>query len=295
MLVESPMSTVSSLSSTAFDPRPLTGDLEPALAAIRNRWRCEATTAVILGSGLGDLADEIEEEAAIAYRDIPGFAHSTALAHKGRLVCGQLEGQPLVVLQGRCHLYEGHPLLRITFPTRVLAALGIRTLVVTNAAGGINPSFTTGDVMLIEDHINLMGFGNQWPAPGTPAENRTMPVRKLPVYDCELARQAMLVARQSNFALQRGVYVAVTGPCYETRAEYRAFRRLGGDCVGMSTVPEALTAAGLGLSVLGLSTITNVARPDAPQVVSAEEVVEVAASALPKVRAIVHGLLTAKF
>lgn len=291
MLVENPIPAAPGPDATAFDLRPATGDLELALAAIRHRWRCEATTAVILGSGLGDLADEIDEEAAIAYRDIPGFTHSTALAHKGRLICGQLGGQPVVILQGRCHLYEGQPLSKITFPTRVLAALGIRNLLVTNAAGGLNPGYAIGDVMLIQDHINLMGVGSQWPAPAKPPEECPTPVRQPAIYDRELALQAMQAARQSNFILQRGVYVAVTGPCYETRAEYRAFRRMGGDCVGMSTVPETLTAARLGLRVLGLSTVTNVARPDAPQIVSADEVVEVAASALPKVRAIVRGLL----
>lgn len=252
-----------------------------AVSAIQRRWSCQASTAIILGTGLGELADEVAAKAIIPYREVPGFPQSTALAHKGRLVCGKLAGQPVVMLQGRCHLYEGYPLAAVTFPTRVLHALGIRTLIVTNAAGGINPQYAIGDVMLIDDHINLM-----WQSV---ASRGARPQR---LYDCELGDAARRIARASNFPLHRGVYVAVTGPSYETRAEYRAFRRIGGDCVGMSTVPEVLTAAALGMRVLGLSTVTNVARPDAPQTVSAEEVVHIAATALPKVRAIVHGILS---
>jgi len=265
-------------------------NLGPAVDAIRARWSGEAATAVILGTGLGDLADEVAAESIIPYREVPGFPHSTALAHKGRLVCGTLAGQPVVMLQGRCHLYEGYPLSAVTFPTRVLYALGIRTLIVTNAAGGINPQFSVGDVMLIDDHINFL-----WRAGGVSLPVASQgPARRARYYDTALGQHALSLARRGNFPLHRGVYVAVTGPSYETRAEYRAFRRIGGDCVGMSTVPEVLTAAALGLRVLGLSTVTNVARPDAPQTVSAEEVVHVAATALPKVRAIVHGLLAAE-
>jgi purine-nucleoside phosphorylase len=260
-----------------------------AVAEIRRRWKGDARTAVILGSGLGDLADEVAAEAIISYREIPGFPHSTALAHKGRLVCGTLAGRQVVMMHGRCHLYEGYGLDRVTLPARVLCALGIEQLVVTNAAGGVNPSFTVGDVMLIEDHINLMWVGGTLPldpaAPGRTSRPRAR------LYDEQLASEALAIARREDFVLQRGVYVALTGPSYETRAEYRAFRRLAGDCVGMSTVPEVLVAAAAGVRVLGLSTVTNVARPDAPQKVSADEVVEVGKLALPKVRAIVKGIL----
>jgi purine-nucleoside phosphorylase len=255
---------------------------------IRNRWPCDATTAVILGTGLGELAEEVAAEAVIPYGEIPGFPCSTALAHKGRLVCGKLDGRPVVMMQGRCHLYEGYPLAVVTFPTRVLAALGIRTLIVTNAAGGINPQYAVGDVMLIEDHINLMWLPLLRQASSLPAIRSRGAVR---LYDAALAERSLEISRASNFPLHRGVYVAVTGPSYETRAEYRAFRRIGGDCVGMSTVPEVLTAASLDIRVLGLSTVTNVARPDAPQIVSAEDIVHVATSALPKVRALVYGLM----
>jgi purine-nucleoside phosphorylase len=259
--------------------------VDAAAAEIRGRWDCPAKTAVILGTGLGELADQIDAHQTIPYREIPGFPRSTALAHKGRLVCGQLGGTPVIAMQGRCHLYEGYSLAQVTLPARVLIALGIETLIVTNAAGGVNPDYSTGDVMLIDDHINLMWLGA---ALGNIVKlDAPRPAR---LYDAGLATHAEQIARRGDFPLRRGVYLAVTGPSYETRAEYRAFRRLGADCVGMSTVPEVLVAAAAGLKVLGLSTITNVARPDAPQTVSAEEVVEVAAAALPKVRAIIQGL-----
>jgi len=252
-----------------------------AALMVRAAWKREAKTAVILGTGLGDLADEIAVETTIPYRDIPGFPRSTALAHRGRLVCGRLRESPVIMMQGRCHLYEGYALAQITLPTRMLVALGIQTLIVTNAAGGVNPDYCVGDVMLIDDHINLMWLR------GTGPESSPRPR----MYDAELARKAEQIARRGDFPLRRGVYLAVTGPSYETRAEYRAFRRMGADCVGMSTVPEVLVAAAAGIKVLGLSTVTNVARPDAPQIVSAEEVVEVAATAQPRVRAIVHGVV----
>jgi purine-nucleoside phosphorylase len=260
-----------------------------AVAEIRRHYAEHAATAVILGSGLGELADEVQAKAVISYREIPGFPHSTALAHKGRLVCGTLAGQPVIMLQGRCHLYEGYSPAQVTLPTRTLCELGIRRLIVTNAAGGVNPNFAVGDVMLIDDHINLMWLGGTWPLDPAAPGRVSRPHARL--YDEALASNALAVARRGNFPLQRGVYIALTGPSYETRAEYRAFRRLGGDCVGMSTVPEVLTAAAAGVRVLGLSTVTNVARPDTPTTVSAEEVVEVGKLARPKIAALVRGIL----
>jgi purine-nucleoside phosphorylase len=263
-----------------------------ALAAdtIRRRWSCEAETAVILGTGLGDIADELSHAQIIPYHDIPGFPCSTALAHKGQLVCGELNGAPLLTMQGRCHRYEGYRATDLVFPTRVLLALGIRTLIVTNAAGGLNPDYTMGDVMLIDDHIDLLWLGRQLYRE-TASIGR--PIRpSVHLYDRELATAAIAAARRADFTLHRGVYVAVTGPSYETRAEYRAFRRIGGDCVGMSTVPEVLAAAAAGVKVLGLSTVTNVACPDAPKKVTAEEVVEVARVALPRVRTILNAIVS---
>ncbi|MCI0360201.1 MAG: purine-nucleoside phosphorylase [Planctomycetaceae bacterium] len=259
------------------------------MAAIRARWSGQAPFAVILGTGLGELADDVDAKAIMSYRDIPGFPRSTALAHKGRLVCGTLGGRPIIVLQGRCHLYEGYRVHELCIPVRVLASLGVQTLVVTNAAGGLNPGYSVGDVMAIDDHICLMGLPGLAPLP--PICRERIPRARTRLYDEGLIRRAIDLASASGFQLQCGVYVGVTGPSYETRAEYRAFRRIGGDCVGMSTVPEVLTAAGCGMRVLGLSTVTNVARPDAPEIVSADEVAHVAATTLPKVRQIVHGLI----
>jgi len=262
-----------------------------AAEAIRRRWSCESRTAVILGTGLGELADEVSASATLSYRDIPGFPHSTALAHKGRLVCAELGGMPVIMMQGRCHLYEGYSRDDLTLPVRVLATLGATTLIVTNAAGGLNPDFSIGDVMLIDDHINLMW--SRWDAPLDSIAMGRVARPACRLYDRELAARAVLAARRSDHPLQRGVYVATSGPCYETRAEYRAFRRIGGDCVGMSTIPEVLTAAALGMRVLGLSTVTNVACPDAPKKVTAEEVVEVARIARPCVRTILSSVVGA--
>jgi purine-nucleoside phosphorylase len=260
-----------------------------AAVFIRQQWRSIARVAMVLGTGLGELAEHLANATIIEYRDIPGFPCSTALAHKGRLVCGELCGAPLLMLQGRCHLYEGYSIEDLMLPVQVLAALGVQTLVVTNAAGGLNTAFAAGDVMLIDDHIDLMGLR------GTVSFDPTAPGRihrpSANLYDRNLASIAIEAARRHDFVLQRGVYVGVTGPSYETRAEYRAFRRIGGDCVGMSTIPEVLTAAAHGLRVLGLSTVTNVACPDAPERVTAEEVVEVAAIARPRVRAIVEAVV----
>ena len=267
----------------------LTHRISAAAELIRGKWSGRADTAVILGSGLGEIADEVNAEAVIQYREIPGFPRSTALAHKGRLVCGTLAGRPVLMLQGRCHLYEGYSLAEVTFPTRVLGELGVKTLVVTNAAGGINPNYDKGDVMLLDDHVCLMWFGGtQLVAPDGPGRNPRFTAR---IYDRELIRIALAAAHEGRFPLHCGVYIGVTGPSYETRAEYRVFRRLGGDCVGMSTVPEVLTAVGLGMRVLATSTVTNVCLPDAPQTVTAEEVVEVARIARPKVQAIVQAIL----
>ena len=260
-----------------------------AADAIRRQWDGAAQTGIILGTGLNDLAEEIDADAIIPYREIPGFPHSTALAHKGRLVCGRLGGAPVVAMQGRCHLYEGYPLENLALPVLALCALGIKRLIVTNAAGGLNPRFAMGDVMLIDDHINLMWLSPMGREDGCPFGRIARPAARL--YDEALIEKASAIGRLRNFPLQRGVYVSVPGPCYETRAEYRMFRRFGADCVGMSTVPEVLAAASCDMRVLGLSTVTNLALPDAPKVVSAEEVVDVAEYALPKVRAIILGVL----
>ena len=292
-------------------------ELSQAVTAIRSQWNCEPQVGLILGTGLGGLTDALQVAAEIPYRNIPYFPRSTAMAHKGALLCGEMAGIKILMMAGRCHLYEGYSVADLQLPIRVMHALGIRTLIITNAAGGLNPRFEPGDVMVIEDHVNLMGFalcpsGLTVDTAGNPdgeAERQRAsekervgefspsfsPSLRLSFspsnYDLTLQQAALSAARQGNFPCQCGVYVGVKGPNYETRAEYRAFRRLGGDVVGMSTIPEVLAARFLGMQVLGLSTVTNVARPDAPQIVTSDEVVEVAKIAQPKLRQIIQGTL----
>jgi purine-nucleoside phosphorylase len=257
-------------------------------AAVRRRWTATPKAGVILGSGLGAFADEIDAQATIDYADLPHFPRTTAIGHAGRLVCGTLAGVPIVAFQGRFHLYEGHSPQTATLLVRLLKALGAGTLIVSNAAGGLNPHYATGDVMLIDDQINLLfdnpligvnddNLGPRWPDMSHP-------------YDRNLQRRAVEIARREGFTLHRGVYVSVLGPNYETRAEYRMLRRLGGDAVGMSTVPETIVAVHAGLRVLGLSTITNVGSPDALSETSAHDVINVAAAAGAKLSAIVRGV-----
>ena len=260
---------------------------------VRSRWQASPKAGIILGSGLGAVADEIETEAAIDYGEIPNFLRSTAVGHKGRLLCGRLAGVPVVAMQGRFHCYEGYSAERATFPVRVTKALGIELLIVSNAAGGLNPNYAAGDVMVIDDHINLLnrnplvGVNDDKPGPRFP--DMSSP------YDQRLSDRALAIARRADFACHRGVYIAMLGPTYETRAEVRMLRYIGGDAVGMSTVPEAIVAAHAGLRVLGLSTITNVCSPDTPHTTSGEEVVATANAARDKLKAIVAGVITAEF
>lgn len=247
-----------------------------AEAYVRQSWAGEARVAIILGSGLGGLADQMQIEAALEYQQLPHFPHSTALAHRGRLVCGRLADTPVVTMQGRCHLYEGYDFDKVAFPVRLMRALGASYLIVSNASGGVNPAHRTGELMVLADHINLMWGG---PALGSVSNLGRRGREMSSPYDASLIDLARETARRNQVVLHQGTYVAVTGPSYETRAEYRMFRHFGGDAVGMSTVPEAMTARQLGMRVLGLSVLTNVAKPDAPSVVDAEDVVQVAGQA----------------
>lgn len=285
------MIATSSIPKVRLFDSALDAHVADAVADIRERYTGRPEVGLILGTGLGELAEEIDAEAVIPYGDISHFPCSTAVAHKGQLVCGRLATAPVVAMQGRCHLYEGHRVTDVTLPVRVLHALGVRTLIVSNAAGGMNPKFRTGDLMLIDDHINLMFVRCDVPRGTSEADRVPRPRPRL--YDDQLIETAERIARQANFVAHRGVYVGVTGPTYETRAEYRCFRRIGGDCVGMSTVPEVLAAAECGLRVLGISTVTNVAKPDVQSIVSSDEVVNVANQVQPKLRAIVMGILSA--
>jgi purine-nucleoside phosphorylase len=256
-----------------------------ACAAIAAQWPHKPAVGIILGSGLGGVTAAIKDKVTIPYGSIPHFAKSTAHGHAGQLVCGLLEGVPVVVMEGRMHAYEGYPLAQITFPVRVVRRLGAELLVVTNACGGLNPQFRTGDLMVIDDHINLM---NDNPLVGINDDRLgpRFPDMSAP-YTPMLIDQALEVARKENFVAHRGVYVAVTGPNLETRAEYRFLRVIGADVVGMSTVPEVIVAVHAGMKVLGISVITDMCLPDALEVATVEKILAVAASAEPKLRALV--------
>jgi purine-nucleoside phosphorylase len=256
-----------------------------ACAAIAAQWPHKPAVGIILGSGLGGVTAALTDKVTIPYESIPHFAKSTAHGHAGQLVCGLFDGVPVVVMEGRMHAYEGYPLAQITFPVRVVRRLGAELLVVTNACGGLNPQFRTGDLMVIDDHINLM---NDNPLVGINDDRLgpRFPDMSAP-YTPILIDQALAVARKENFVAHRGVYVAVTGPNLETRAEYRFLRVIGADVVGMSTVPEVIVAVHAGMKVLGISVITDMCLPDALEVATVEKILAVARSAEPKLRALV--------
>jgi purine-nucleoside phosphorylase len=259
--------------------------ISDACAAIAKQWPHSPAVGIILGSGLGGVTGAITDAVTIPYDTLPHFARSTAHGHAGQLVCGMLEGVPVVVLEGRQHAYEGYPLAQITFPVRVLQRLGARRLIVTNACGGLNPNFRTGDLMVIDDHINLLN-GNPLIGINDERLGPRFPDMSAP-YTPRLIDEALEIARRENFAAHRGVYVAVTGPNLETRAEYRFLRGIGADVVGMSTVPEVIVAVHAGLEVLGISVITDMCLPDALEAATVEKILAVARSAEPKLRAIV--------
>jgi purine-nucleoside phosphorylase len=273
--------------------RHLPAQIDESTAYIRSRWSGLPRVGIILGSGLGSVGDSIALEHCFPYNDIPHFLRSTAVGHKGQLLCGRLANVPVVAMQGRFHCYEGYSAERATFPVRVMKSLGIELLIVSNAAGGLNPNFAAGDIMVIDDHINLL---NRNPLIGVNDDTLgpRFPDMSAP-YDRELGDRALAIARREDFICHRGVYIAMLGPTYETRAEIRMLRYLGGDAVGMSTVPEAIVAAHAGLKVLGLSTITNVCSPDVAHIASGEAVVAMAETARDKLQAIVTGIIREEF
>lgn len=257
---------------------------------IRQRSAMKPQIAVILGSGLGSLVDDLSIETTVPYRDIPEFPISTVAGHAGQLVLGTLAGKQLVVMQGRFHAYEGYALSNVVFPVRVMQALGAQSLIVTNAAGGLNPSFSPGDVMLITDHINTMG-SNPLIGPNPDEIGPRFPDLSQ-AYNAKLRSLALEVAQREGITLQSGVYIACLGPSYETPAERRYLRLIGGDAVGMSTVPEVIAANHAGMHVLGLSAITNIATGAADQQAdSHEEVVAVAKIAGEKLVRLVGGII----
>ena len=267
----------------------LQGKIEAAVAYIRQHWEETPHAGIILGTGLGPLVEQIDIQVSIEYESIPHFPKSTATSHRGRLVCGLLEGLPVMVMEGRFHMYEGYELKEITLPVRVMKALGATLLIVSNACGGMNPYYQCGDIMMIEDHINLLGDN---PLIGINDDNLgpRFPDMCEP-YDLSLVDEALAIARKEDFAAHKGVFVAVCGPNLETRAEYRMLRLMGADVVGMSTVPEVIVAVHCGLRVLGLSIITDMCLPDALEPADVPKIIATANAAEPKLRAIVQGIL----
>ncbi len=260
-----------------------------AVRAVKTRTAIVPEVAVILGTGLGGLADELKADVTIPYADIPGFPRPTVETHAGRLLFGTMGDRRVAMMQGRFHRYEGYTLQQVAFPVRVLRALGATTLIVSNVSGGMHPLWSTGDLVLISDHINLLG-DNPLVGPNVDAEGPRFPDMSA-AYDPELRTLARTVALGHKIVLREGVYVAVPGPNLETRAEYRMLRALGADVVGMSTVPEVITAVHQGMRVLGLSIITDNCLPDALEPTSVEQIIAVARGAEPKLAAVVRGVL----
>jgi purine-nucleoside phosphorylase len=262
---------------------------QEAVALIRKQWAATPRAGIILGTGLGGLVEEIQAEATFDYEELPHFPSSTAISHRGRLVCGRLQGIPVVAMEGRFHKYEGYSLKQITLPVRVMRALGAELLVVSNACGGMNPYFRCGDIMVIEDHINLMGdnpliginddrLGPRFPDMCEP-------------YDRKLVEKALAIARREDIICHQGVFVAVTGPNLETKAEYRFLRQIGADAVGMSTVPEVIVAVHCGLRVVGFSIVTDMCLPDALEPADVAKIIATASAAEPRLRTMVRGIL----
>jgi purine-nucleoside phosphorylase len=260
--------------------------VQAATAAVRAKWAGMPRVGIILGTGLGGLAEEIQTEAAIAYEEIPHFPSSTVITHAGRLVCGKLAGKTVVAMEGRFHFYEGYSLQQITLPVRMMKALGCEILIVSNACGGMNPQWGKGDIMVIDDHINLIGdnplIGKNDDRLGPRFPDMCQP------YDQKLISLAQRVALEEKITLQRGVLVAVPGPNLETRAEYRFLRAIGADVVSMSTVPEIIVAVHCGLRSLGLSVITDVCLPDALEPAVLEDIIATANAAEKRLRVLVR-------
>ena len=255
---------------------------------LKARMTTSPTTAIVLGTGLGQLASEISDTYEFAYQDIPNFPVSTVEGHSGKLIFGKLGGVDVMAMQGRFHFYEGYSMKEVTFPVRVMYELGIKTLFVSNAAGGMNPSFKIGDLMIITDHINFF--------PEHPLRGKNFPTGpRFPdmheTYDQQMVRQADEIAREKGIKVQHGVYVGVQGPTFETPAEYKMYHILGGDAVGMSTVPEVIVAHHCGIKTFGISVITDLGGFDDPVEVSHEEVQEAANKVQPLMTEIMREMI----
>lgn len=256
---------------------------------LKSQWNGQPKVGIILGTGLGGLSEEITDAIKIPYEQIPHFPRSTVISHASQLVCGQLAGKCVVAMEGRFHFYEGYSLQQITLPVRVMKALGCEVLIVSNACGGMNPQFGKGDIMLIEDQINLIGanplIGENDDRLGPRFPDMCWP------YDRELLQRAEKIALQERIKVQKGVFVAVSGPNLETRAEYRFLRAIGADVVGMSTVPEVIVAVHCGLRTIGFSIITDLCFPDALEPASVPDIIATANSAEKKLRILVRNLV----
>ncbi|HLW66735.1 MAG TPA: purine-nucleoside phosphorylase [Gemmataceae bacterium] len=260
--------------------------IQDAKKFLQARWQKSPRVGIILGTGLGGLARDIAADVTLTYEEIPHFPHSTAPSHKGQLVCGTLGGKAVLAMEGRFHFYEGWSLKQITFPVRVMKALGCDTLIVSNACGGMNPQYSLGDIMVIEDHINLLG-DNPLIGPNDERLGERFPDMSHP-YDASLIALARKIGLEEKIVLQKGVFVAVPGPNLETRAEYRFLRMIGADVVGMSTVPEVIVAVHSKMKVLGLSVITDMCLPDALEPANLAMIIETANAAEPKLRTLVR-------
>ncbi len=266
--------------------------IDDVVNAIRSQITHQPEIGIVLGSGLGSLADSVAQAQSIPFSSLPHWPLSTVHGHAGRLVVGLLEGQPVLVMQGRIHYYEGYSMSQVTMPIRVMQRLGIKTLIVTNAAGGVNPDFTPGDLMLITDHINFVGMAGLNPLIGP---NMEVFGPRFPdmsqAYDRQLLAIAREVGRDANLVLQEGVYIGLSGPSFETPADLRFLRYIGADAVGMSTVAEVTVARHGGMRVLGVSGISNKANLDGNTITTHEEVLEAGQVLTPKLESLVRGVL----
>lgn len=263
--------------------------IQDVVDILKSHCSLNPKVGIILGTGLGGLAGKIEDRSSIEYLQLPGFPHSTTDSHEGQLSWGKLGGQDVLAMEGRFHFYEGYSLDEITLPVRVMKAMGIELLIVSNASGGMNPQYESGDIVLIEDHINLMGV-NPLIGPNDDNLGPRFPDMIEP-YDLETLKLAESCALKKGIKTHRGVYVGVTGPNLETRAEYRFLRTIGSDLVGMSTVPEVLTAVHAGMKVLGMSCVTDMCLPDALKPANIEEIIATASKTEPYMCEIVVDLL----